>query len=303
MIVRPRPGVMNLLFTLRGSVVPTIAPRVLFVFVLSAVIGWLHHVMPQHFRPVNAVPFTLLGLALSIFLGFRNNACYDRWWEGRRQWGQLLSETRILAREIITILPDQPGLHQRLVRRLVAFAHALRAQLRATGDDIAREWLPPEDWPAITLCRSRPDAILLAQAHDLRPLLGTGALPDMLYRILSDRMESMTNIHSACERLRGTPMPYTYSLLLHRTAWLFCLFLPLGLVGTLGLATPIATTILAFAFFGLDALGEELEEPFRLTQNALPLDAIVRLIEIAALEALGEPNLPHPLEPDRYVLH
>jgi Bestrophin, RFP-TM, chloride channel len=88
--------------------------------------------------------------------------------------------------------------------------------------------------------------------------------------------------------------PFTYTLLLHRTAWLFCLLLPLGLVGTLGMATPAATTILAYAFFGLDALGEELEEPFGLSQNALSLDALVRAIEIASLEALGETELPPP---------
>ena len=112
----------------------------------------------------------------------------------------------------------------------------------------------------------------------------------------------MTEIQTACERLRSTPTPFAYALLLHRTAWLFCLLVPFGLVSSLGLATPVVTVILAYAFFGLDALGQELEEPFGRTPNAVPLDALVRNIEIAALEALGEAELPQPLLPQNYVL-
>ncbi len=92
------------------------------------------------------------------------------------------------------------------------------------------------------------------------------------------------------------------ALLLHRTAWLFCLLLPFGMVGTLGLATPVLTAILAYAFFGLDALGEELEQPFGDTQNALPLDAMTRAIEIAVGEALNDEVLPAPAKPVRFVL-
>ncbi len=303
MIVRPRPSAFGLLFILRGSIVPTIAPRVLVVLVLSAVVAGLHHAAPQHFRELTPAPFTLLGLALSIFLGFRNNTCYERWWEGRRQWGQLVAETRSLLRECVTVLPDDPALRRRLGHRAVAFAHALRSQLRGADECTARDWLPDGEWDRIARHRSRPDAILLAQSNELGVLLRHDELSDMLYRVFSDHLAAMTSIQTACERLRSTPMPFTYTLLLHRTAWLFCLLLPLGLVSTLGMATPAATTILAYAFFGLDALGEELEEPFGLSQNALPLDALVRAIEIVTLEALGEAELPIALQPRGFVLH
>jgi putative membrane protein len=96
-------------------------------------------------------------------------------------------------------------------------------------------------------------------------------------------------------------MPYAYSLLLHRTVWLFCLLLPFGIVSSLGYTTPVLTTVLAYAFLGLDALGEELEEPFTLSMNGLPLDAMVRHIEIAAAEALDQPA-PEPLAPVDFVL-
>lgn len=105
-----------------------------------------------------------------------------------------------------------------------------------------------------------------------------------------------------CERIKNTPTPFAYSLLLHRTAWLFCLLLPFGLVSSLQLLTPIVVAIIAYTFFGLDALGDELEDPFGLADNDLPLNALVRSLERDVLEVLGEP-LPEPLLPQRYVLN
>ncbi len=302
LIVRPRPTTVQLLFTLRGSIVPVIATRLIAVLAVSAGAVVLNRIEPRVLPDVSPAPFTLLGLALSIFLGFRNNACYERWWEGRRQWGQLVAETRSLVRDLLVLLPDDPDLARRCGHRVIAFAHALRNQLRGRDDSPTSTWLPVAEWDRVTRSRSQPDAILLAETADLRGLMRRGALSDIAFQVLSERLGAMTAIQTACERLRSTPPPYTYSLLLHRTAWLFCLLLPLGLVGTLGLATPVLTVILAYCVFGLDALGDQLEEPFGVQQNALPLDAMVRAIEIAALEALGESVLPEPLLPQRGVL-
>jgi putative membrane protein len=257
---------------------------------------------PAQFHDVPPTPFTLLGIALSIFLGFRNNACYDRWWEARRQWGQLIAEARAAIRDGIALLPDDDAIG-RLGHRIIAFAHALRDQLRDTPGRGVERWAPTEDWARTAAARSRPDAILLAQTAELSTLLRAGALSDIGWQTLSERMWAMTTIQTACERLRSTPTPFTYSLLLHRTAWLFCLLLPFALVASLGLATPIATAVMAYAFFGLDALGDELEQPFARSPNGLPLDAMVRAIEIATLEALGKTDLPPALQPRDFVLH
>jgi ion channel-forming bestrophin family protein len=302
MIIRPRPSAFGLLFILRGSILPIIAPRLLVVLLVSAGVGWLHQVAPNRLPDMTPAPFTLFGVALSIFLGFRNNACYERWWEGRRQWGQLVAETRGLVREFMTLLPDDPAMRRRCAYRVVAFAHALRSQLRDDQSAEARGWLPEDEWKRVARSRSKPDVILLEQAEELRRLLRRGELSDMLYRLFSDRLMILTNIQTACERLRSTPMPFTYTLLLHRTAWLFCLLLPFGIVGTLGLVTPVLTVIFAYAFFGLDALGEQLERPFGTCPNALPLDAMVRTIEIAAREGLDETELPEALQPRNFVL-
>jgi len=287
---------------MRGSILPTIAPRVLVVTCTSGLVVLLHQRFPQSVPELGPAAFTLLGLALSIFLGFRNNACYERWWDGRRYWGQLIAESRGLARELPTLLPDDPVLLNRCARRIIAFAHALHCQLRGATDESARSFLEPEEWQRLISRRSHPDAILRSLADELALLLRSGRLSDFRYQILAARMQAMTDIQTACERLRSTPMPFTYTLLLHRTAWMFCLLLPLGMVETLGFATPLLTAILAYAFFGLDALGEELEEPFGQSQNALPLDAMTRAIEIAVGESLNDEALPAPAVPRHFVL-
>jgi putative membrane protein len=302
MIVRPHPSALSLFFILRGSILRAIAGELLAVCGVAILVVLLHGRLPWLFSGLTLPSFTVLGLALSIFLGFRNNVCYERWWEARRQWGQLIAETRAFLRDLQALLPDDDGAARRIGYRNIAFAHALRCQLRKEDVASVEGWLPPDEWQVLAALRGKPDRILHFQAREMAVLLRDGRLSDILYRIFSDRLNAMTGIQAACERLHTTPTPFAYTLLLHRTAWLFCLLLPFGLVSTLGLATPIVTVILAYAFFGLDALGQELQEPFESTDNAVPLDSLVRIIEIATLEVVGGRPVPDPLMPRDYVL-
>ena len=92
MIVRPKPAIFRLFFINRGSIIGHIAPQLLAITIISMAVTCGARIYPEYFPDFTIAPFSILGLALSIFLGFRNNACYDRWWEARKQWGQLLVE-------------------------------------------------------------------------------------------------------------------------------------------------------------------------------------------------------------------
>lgn len=302
MIVRPHPSALSLLFIIRGSIIGVIIGELLLIFGFATLVTVVHILHPSLLRGISIAPFSLLGLALSIFIGFRNNACYQRWWEARRQWGQLLTEVRSFTRDLVALLPEDEVRRQRQGRRLVAFAHSLRAQLRGDGTDSVAAWLDSAEWAALGTISGRSGQILSFQARELGEALQRGEISDILFRVFSDRLNAMGEVQAACERLQSTPTPFAYTLLLHRTAWLFCLMAPVGLVTMLGAATPLFTVILAYAFFGLDALGQELQEPFERTANAVPLDALVRGIEIAVLEALGEEHVPAPLQPTNYIL-
>ncbi len=112
MIVRPRPSALHLFFVLRGSIFPHIASKLFSITLLScAVVGLYEFGWMRWLNHVSAPPFSLLGLALSVFLGFRNSACYERWWEARKQWGELIIQARGLARETQALLPGTTMRH------------------------------------------------------------------------------------------------------------------------------------------------------------------------------------------------
>lgn len=306
MIVRKRPGLLRLFFILRGSVMQRIYPQVLVVMAISALVVWGHGIRPGLVPTFNGAPFALLGIALSVFLGFSNNACYDRWWEGRKQWGALIEMSRNLGRQ--TLLLDHYGIEgqaarRELLGRAIAFAFALVVHLRDGASRSALDRTLPDDLKAaFAASRNPPELILRDMGGRLARLKAGGTISDIEFGIFDHTLARMTDIMTACERIRTTPVPFGYTLLLHRTAYLFCFLLPFGFADVLGWGTPFAAALVAYTFFGLDAIGDELEEPFGAYPNDLPLDAMARIIEINLREALGETDLPPLPAPVDYLL-
>ncbi len=301
MIVRSRPNAFRMLFSWRGSILPDILPQLVFVILLSIAIATFEHFHPHIFPEIPIAAFSLIGIALSIFLGFRNNACYDRWWEARKVWGALIVAMRNFARESL-LLPDD--VRQRVLYRAIGFAYQLNAKLRKNQPSpLMQTWLSESEYQQLNQHPNPADFILQLIYKELLQCLRQGQLTDICYQQLSAKIEEMSSIQTACERIQTTPLPFAYSLLLHRTAYLYSLLLPIGLGGTLGFATPIVVGILAYTFFGLDAVGNEIEEPFGQLGNHLPLDAMVRTIEIDIRSSLGETDIPEPLKPMNFVLN
>ncbi|WP_141588078.1 bestrophin family protein [Myxococcus sp. AB056] len=306
MIVRPRLSSLRLLFVVRGTILPRVLPHVLGIAALSALVVWAYRQGYLDLQISSPAPLSLLGIALSIFLGFRNNACYDRWWEARKHWGALIIELRSFSHEAIALLgDDSSGAKQaarRLTRRNIAFAHAMVAHLRGhdAREDISR-LLPESESSRVLASQNRPNALLREHDRELASLLREKHLTDITWSELRTRVHGLMNVLSACERIRFTPLPFTYTVLLHRTAYLFCLLLPFGLAEALGWFTPWLAAMIAYTFFGLDRLSDELEEPFGTEPNDLSLLAMARSVEMNLMEALGEPQ-PEPLKPRDFVL-
>jgi putative membrane protein len=306
MIVRPPPPLWKLFFILKGSIVTRILPQIFAVFVLSLVVVWAHRAFPGWVPAFNnGTAFALLGIALSIFLGFRNNACYDRWWEARKVWGKLVHVARSFARQTMVLdqLPGAEGVRAKLLHYVIAFTQSMVPHLRPDdGQAKAHKWLNSDEQAAFTASRNGPDFILRKIGEILAELRGAGRIDAIDFQTLDETVKSLSEVQAACERLRFTPVPFGYTLLLHRTAYLFCFFIPFGFADMLGWGTPFATTLVAYTFFGLDALGDELEEPFGTLPNDLPIGAIADTIEINLREALGETNLPDLPQPKDYLL-
>lgn len=297
MIVRQKLPAFKLFFTLRGSIVQQIYKQLLVITLLSSLVAGIHYYYPDVFPSYSTAPFTLLGVALSLFLGFRNNASYERWWEARKQWGQLVIDARSLARQVISFMDQDTEAGAQTQRRLIyltiAFTHALRHQLRQTSpwQDIDR-YVDPEHHTAVRNAQNPAEFLLRLMGKKVGYSQRHQLLSEFLVQSVDERITSMTGVLAACERIQHTPLPFAYTLLVHRTTYLYCFMLPFGLVSSLGIVTPLVCAVIAYTFFGLDALSEELEEPFGLSTNDLPLMAISRSIEINLLEALEETSLP-----------
>ncbi|GIW97796.1 MAG: membrane protein [Pirellulaceae bacterium] len=312
MIVERPTSWLKLLFTLHGSTMEFTWRRLVAATLFATLVTFLQERFDLEEYTLTMAPFTVIGIALSIFLGFRNNAAYDRFWEGRKLWGSLVNTSRSIARMSFSLLhadTDDPPhdltkFREGFVRRTISFVHALRCHLRdERPDDEVLRYLSVSEQEAIRETGHVPVRILQMLAEDLSYARQRGWIHELNLPALEGQLVELTNILGGCERIKNTPIPFSYTVLLHRIAAFYCFTLPLGLVDTVGWGTPIVVAMVAHAFLGLDALGDEIENPFGYHANDLPLSSISRNIEINLLELLGEKELPPPWPPVDGELH
>ncbi|UPG87998.1 bestrophin family protein [Luteibacter aegosomaticola] len=275
------PGLRSLLFAYRGTIMPVIWRRVLYTVFLSLIVAVLDLRYGWFGTGLNATPLTLLGLTLAIFLGFRNQVAYQRWWEARVLWGELITIARDIARQVRAFLPGADATERAtLMGMLIAFAHALRHHLRGTDPtaDVSR-WLSPRLAEETLAAPNRPAYLVHRLGIDLADAARTERTDPILLAQIDLKLSQLSHVLAGCERISGTPIPFSYILLLHRSVHVYCFFLPFCLVGVMGWFTPVVVAILAYTFFGLDALGDQIEDPFDVMPNDLPLDRYSTTVE------------------------
>ena len=314
MMVPTKGSWLQLVLRYRGTELPRTKYRIAGVVALACVVTYAELALEdaQFHSDLHPLPFTLIGFALSIFLGFRNNTAYDRWWEGRKLWGSLINTTRSLARQVLTLIREVPegrtlssaereeiqALQAELVRRVIAFTHALRLSLRGI-DDLSdlKSFLSPDELASLASETNRPSAISKGTADLIQRAWARGWVHPLHVGLLEQSLVSLTDIQGACERIKNTPIPLSYTTLIHRIVAVYCYGLPFGVVSEVGALTPIVVLVVSYAFFGLDTIGDEIEQPFGTDDNDLPLDQMSRLIEVNLRQRLGETDQPPLLEP------
>lgn len=288
MIIRDKTNSFKLLFAWHGTILPKVFPALLVVVLISA---GLVYMAARHYVAVPEVPaigLTIFGVILSIFLSFRNTACYDRWWEGRKLWGALIANTRHIIRDTYVLEDDA---REVMIYRVMLFTHLLRDRLRkshATYDHYQKHILFSEQqWQILQAHLNPPQYVIEIVQKDLAGFYKQGLITDIIYSALTRHTIALGDIHAGCDRISSTPLPFSYSVLLHRAVYSFCFILPFSLESSLGIWTPVIVALIAYLFLGLDALSAELEEPFGEQENDLPLDSIVRNIEREMLTSMG----------------
>jgi ion channel-forming bestrophin family protein len=295
--VRPKREFPALLFRMRGSALAQIWPLLLAVGLFSSGLTWLHETYDLVWLELTPTPFSIVGIALSIFLGFRNGACYDRWWEGRKLWGALINSSRTYARQVQALIdprvPEAQDAHRELILILVAYAHALRMNLRKQRRwEELRPFLPASLADALAAQRNVPAFLLHQLGLRHREAVDRGWLHPLHLPVLEGTLTQLTDIQGGCERIKNTPVPLSYTELTHHIVALYVILLPFGLLGTIHALTPLVDMLVAYCFLGLDAVGSQIENPFEEDDNDLPLFQMSRLIENDLRQRLDEVDLP-----------
>ena len=277
-----------------------------------------------HARGISSIslPFpvaAILGSALAIFIAFRNNTAYGRWWEARTVWANLLSSSRIFARQLIAnadnavatgkASPEKAaGFKREMIYRQIAFAHVLRLHLRSQTDwDEIRAFLAPAEFERLPAASNPPNLLLLSQGLRVKEAIREELLGAFDNISLEPTLASFASGQGACERIKQTPLLRHYDYFTRVFMRVFMLLLPFCLIGDftrLGIAplmVPISTAI-AFVFGTIGKVGEVNEDPFENSINDVPITAVCNAIERDLKEMLGGEPLPPSSAPQNGYL-
>ena len=223
----------------------------------------------------------LLGFAISMLLVFRTNTAYDRWWEGRKLWGSLVNNSRNLALKLSAILPESETEERTFFRKIIpAFAFALHNHLRSESTRLA---LFDSDaaHPVLNKIDKEkhiPNQVALLMFTHVQQLYKQGKLDGNQLIILNAELQSFTEISGACERIKNTPIPYSYSVFIKKFIFIYIMTLPFGYVFSLGYYVIPVVAFIFYVLASLELIAEEIEDPFGKDDNDVPTDKIAHNI-------------------------
>ncbi len=289
MIVAKKASWIQFFFALRGSVLSAIWRRVLVTLIIAVAITVVRSRSAHLDFNLTLTPFSLVGVAISIFLGFRNNTSYDRFWEGRKLWGSLVNTSRTLVRKILTLTEASAEDKHSLSESVIGYVHSLRMHLRGDWSyEKLGKLLPPQLVEHLKKSTNVPMMISLHLGQSFRQLRQNDQLDRYYLPALEEELTNLTNIQGGCERIKSTPIPFAYTVLMHRIVGLYCVTLPLGIYDIVGQLTPLVVLIVSYTFYSLDAIGGEIEDPFGIDPNDLPLKYMSEMIESNLREQMGD---------------
>lgn len=223
---------------------------------------------------------TLLGFVISMLLVFRTNTAYDRWWEGRKQWGALVNNSRNLAVKLNAMLPHSDVKDRHFfVKTIPMFADVLQRHLRAETTRLQLDTDPHPEIPELDTAKHLPNQVAGIMATKLTLLYKNGTLTGDQLIIVNAELQSFLDICGACERIKNTPIPYSYSVFIKKFIALYIISLPIGYAFSLHyLAIPVIA-IVFYVLGSLEMVAEEIEDPFGHDDNDLPMAKIASNIK------------------------
>lgn len=275
----------------KADTLRSLAPLMLLIAGYSWLVSWLeieYFRLPknEHLKNISSM-HNLLSFAISMLLVFRTNTAYDRWWEGRKLWGALVNNSRNLAMKLNSMLPDNDKAGRRFFAKTIAmYASILSQHLGSEETRLALDDAEHPELKRLDSAKHLPNQVASLMIHRVNRMYEEGKIKGDQLIILNGELQSFTDICGACERIKNTPIPFSYSVFLKKFIFLYTVTLPFSFAISLGyLAIPVVT-IIFYVLASLELIAEEIEEPFGDDPNDLPTSKIASNIEKHVAEIL-----------------
>lgn len=254
-------------------------PLMIFISVYSGIICYLemHYFKLEENSHVKNISMmhTTVGFVLSLLLAYRTNTAYDRWWEGRKLWGSLVNNSRNLALKLSVILKEEKDKHY--FRRLIP-GYASILQKHLANEESAKVLFDDLDLE-IDHKKHRPNQIAKMIFKKVNDLYKSGKITGEQLIILNSELQSFTDVCGACERIKNTPIPYSYSAFIKKFIFFYIMTLPYAFVFSLGYYVIPVVVFIFYVLASLELIAEEIEDPFGSDDNDLPTAKIASNIK------------------------
>lgn len=275
---------------------------VVAVTAYAALVFYLYQYHNWHFLVFPISIISILGTALSLLLGFRTNSAYDRWWEARQVWGEIVNDSRTLIRQSISFidsdLEEKDDEIKNIAHLQIAFCYTLCNSLRKLPVLITADLhLSEAELSYVKDHDNIPNAILQLLQMKLTEFYQKRKIAPILFQSLDGTVKRLCDSMGKCERIKNTIFPTQYSFFVHLIIFIFTIILPMGLIDSIGrIAIPI-TFVISFLFFYVENISYVMQNPFENGSNDIPMTSLCRTIEINLLQIIEETNIPDKILP------
>ncbi len=257
----------------------TLFPIMLAIGVYAGIIGYLEveywKLSEDHYVKNITIMHGMLGFVISLLLVFRTNTAYDRWWEGRKLWGALVNNSRNLTLKLAVMLPDEKD-KQYFRKMIPRYAQILHQHLN--NEDTSKQLFEDVDLE-IDHHKHKPNQVAKLLFQKINALYVLKKISGDQLIILNSEVQSFTDICGACERIKNTPIPYSYSAFIKKFIFFYVMTLPFGYAFSLGYFTAPVVVFIFYVLASLELIAEEIEDPFGGDANDLPTKKIADNIQ------------------------
>jgi putative membrane protein len=257
--------------------------RLIPVLFFIGLYAWIVVYTELHYLHITSknptVMHSILGFVLSMLLVFRTNSAYDRWWEGRKVWGSFVNNTRNLGLKLSALVKDE---NEKIEFRLLITNYVFATKNHLRQKFLANEVIETTSISTNELAETnhKPNVIAKMIYKRIFELNHSGKIHNEHLVVLNEEIKSLTDNCGACERIKNTPIPYSYNIFLKKIIFIYIISLPIFFGAEFGYATVPITIIVLYVFASIELIAEEIEDPFGEDDNDLPLDDICNRIKI-----------------------